>query len=94
MAETQLCIDRRAYQASPRDDAFSTYFLTAILQALGIVHIFLGTMIFSSLLFIAVNDTWPIVIRYATSSVAVQLIRLYEIISLQSVSESTTNSIK
>jgi hypothetical protein len=50
-----------------------------------VMRLFLGTMIFSSLLFIAVNDTWPILLRYALSAVVAQLIRRLEIAGLYSV---------
>jgi hypothetical protein len=59
--------------------------MSAALQVLVVMRLFLGTMIFSSLLFIAVNDTWPILLRYALSAVVAQLIRRFEIAGLYSV---------
>jgi len=53
-----------------------------VLQIVVVVHIFVGTMIFSSLLFIGVNDTWPVVLRYASSEMVAKLIRSFEIAGL------------
>jgi hypothetical protein len=47
---------------------FLSYVVGVALQISVVLHIFVGTMIFSSLLFIGVDDTWPVVLRYASSA--------------------------
>ena len=80
--ETRLCVMRERYHISYDNKTFLGYVLDAALPVLVVVHLFVGTMIFSSLLFIAVSDTWPIVLRYALSAAVAQLIRMFEIAGL------------
>jgi hypothetical protein len=61
---------------------FLSYVVGVALQMLVVLHIFVGTMIFSSLLFIGVDDTWPVVLRYASSAMVAKLIRSFEIAGL------------
>ncbi|KAF7502923.1 hypothetical protein GJ744_004828 [Endocarpon pusillum] len=80
--ETRLCVMRERYDISFDTETFLGHVLNAALPVLVVVHLFLGTMIFSSLLFIAVSDTWPIMLRYALSAAVAQLIRMFEIAGL------------
>lgn len=89
MAETRLCVTRERYQFLSSDETFLAYILSAVLPALCVVHLFLGTMIFSSLLFVGVNDTTAIVLRYAMSAAVAQLIRAFEIAGLQHAHNKT-----
>lgn len=52
---------------------------------LAVAHLFLGTMIFSSLLFVGVDDAWPLVVRCVASAAVAQLIRMFEIAGLHYV---------
>lgn len=82
IAETRLCAIRERCKYSVGDETFLACVLSALLPVLVVVHLFIGTMIFSSLLFIGVNDTWPVVLRYGVSSLVAQLIRTFEIAGL------------
>lgn len=73
------------------DETFIVCVLSAVPPLLGVVHLAVGTMIFSSLLFVGVNDTWTILLRYAVSAVVVQLIRMFEVAGLQYVYNNTAD---
>jgi hypothetical protein len=82
IAETQVCATRERSELLSDDETFLACVVSAVLQVLVVVHLFVGTIFFSSLLFIGVDDTWPIVLRYAISAVVAQLIRMFEIAGL------------
>lgn len=56
-AEARLCVTHESYLLSSSDETFLAYVFSAVVPVLGVVHLFIGTMIFSSLLFIGINDT-------------------------------------
>jgi hypothetical protein len=60
------------------EEPVSSYMLALCLPLLSLVHVSIGVMIFSSLLFIGVGDTETIVLRYGISALAVQMIRHFE----------------
>ncbi|MCJ1256400.1 hypothetical protein MMC24_004221 [Lignoscripta atroalba] len=60
------------------EEFFFSYLLALCLPLLSLIHVVVGVTIFSSLIFIGVNDTVVIVMRYGISALAVQLIRCFE----------------
>ena len=90
LAETKLCATRDRCRFPSDDDTFLAYVLNALLPVLPVLHLFVGTMVFSSLLFIGVNDTWPIVLRCGMSALVAQLIRMFEIAGLHCVYSKTS----
>lgn len=84
-AETRLCVARTDYEFPSGETTFLIYILDSLLPVLGVAHLFLGTMVFSSLLFIGVDDAWPLVVRFVVSAGVIQLIRMFEIAGLQYV---------
>ena len=80
IAETQLCSARpgRDYPTG-REEPFHLCIFSVLISLFCVVHQALVVIIFSSLLFIAVNDAIPILIRFASSAFAVQGIGAFEI---------------
>ncbi|KAF7512712.1 hypothetical protein GJ744_000279 [Endocarpon pusillum] len=87
-AETRLCALREGHNFSG-NETFLAAVLGVVLSVLLVVHLFMGTMIFSSLLFIGVNDAWRIVLRYGVSAALAQLTRTFEIAGLLHAGVST-----
>lgn len=81
-AETRLCVTRERPEIVPGDKIFLGRIFDVVLPVLIVVHLFLGSMIFSSLLFIGVRDTWPILLRYGLSATMAKLIRMFEVAGL------------
>lgn len=57
----------------------STIFVQSVASGLAVGHVFLGTIVFSSMLFLMVSDAVPVIMRYAASAVVCRLINQYEL---------------
>lgn len=62
-----------------RTGSVHSYILGVLAGLICLAHQALGVIIFSSLLFIGVKDTFPILARFAVSAVVVQAIRTFEV---------------
>lgn len=64
-------------------DSITVEALFLLASLVGIVHMFFGVMVFSSLMFIGVLDTLPIVARYAISALICQTILRFILASIR-----------
>ncbi|ERF72981.1 hypothetical protein EPUS_05062 [Endocarpon pusillum Z07020] len=88
-AKTRLCALREGHDFSSGNETCLAAVLGVVLSVFSVVHLFMGTMIFSSLLFIGVNDAWRIVLCYSLPAAVAQLIRTFEIAGLLHAGVST-----
>ena len=68
---------------APKAETYVIYILSTLLPIVNLAHIIFGTLVFSSLLFMGVNDVLPIILRYGGSAAASQMIRTMEITGLR-----------
>ena len=84
LKEINVCAKHQSWQCPPVSErSISSTFTAGSIEVLVLVHLIFGTSILSSLLFIAVNDTWVLVIRFAISAIIAQLIINFEIACLR-----------
>lgn len=96
--EMSLCLFHKRYAHSPPEPAtlFQKFqvILFGFAEVLGIIHSIMGTLVFSSLLFVSVVDAVYIFARYAASALVVKLVILAELSGLQSAPMDSAKSLK
>ena len=88
VAEIRLCCLRsRQDHVSQQEDqeTFFWYNCAIVLSTICTMHQVFGIVIFSSLLFIGVEDIIPVIIRFGVSALVAQYIRVFEISGLLAV---------
>lgn len=82
--EWQLCLRQSAIAASAVEEDARTLFWHWVSTALGFVHILVGILIYSSLMFTMTTDAAVIVVRYLGSVAVCRLILIFELAGMRS----------
>ena len=85
--EWRLCTQHQPWRMCVKDESLSFIMLSWLNSVANVAHIFLGTAVFASTLFISTRDSIVVLARYMASTIVCRIVLRFEIVGMRNVVE-------